>query len=89
MQHFSLIPSNYIFVFLCLLSFSVAFYVHGSLHRDSVSIIVQRDATMYSFIMFLQTPLHVLDDTLIHCQEHTQTVITTSGTGQTIFATIR
>jgi len=30
------------------------FYVHGSLHRESVSMIVQQDATMYvySFIIF-------------------------------------
>ena len=43
--------------------------------------------TIYSFIIFLQTALHVSDDTLIHYQEHTQTVITTSGTGRTVFAT--
>ena len=53
-----------------------------------VSIIVQRDATIYSFIIFLQTALYVLDDTLIHHQEHPQTVITTSGTGRTVFATV-
>ena len=55
----------------------------------AVSIIVQRDATIYTFIIFLQTPLHVSDDTLIHHQEHTQTVIATSGTGRTVFATVR
>ena len=49
-------------------------------NRYFVSIIVQRDATIYSFIIFLQTVLHVSDDTLIHHQEHTQSVITTSGT---------
>jgi shikimate kinase len=54
-----------------------------------MSIIVQQDATIYSFIIFLQTALHVSDTTLIHQQEHTQTVITTSGTGPTVFATIR
>ena len=59
------------------------------MHRESVSIIVQQDATIYSFIIFLRTALHVSDDTLIHHQEHTQTVITTSGTVQTIFATVR
>ena len=41
------------------------------------------------FILFLQTALHVSDYTLIHHQEHTQTVITTSGTGRTVFATVR
>ena len=57
------------------------------MHCESVSIIVQQDATMYSFFKFLQTALHISDDTLIHHQEHTQTVITTTGTGRTIFAT--
>ena len=57
------------------------------MHCESVSIIVQQDVTIYSFIIFLQTALHVSDDTLIHHQEHTQNVIATSGTGQTIFAT--
>ena len=41
-------------------------YVHGSVQRESMSIIVQRDATLYSFIVFLQTALHVSDGTLIH-----------------------
>ena len=40
-------------------------------------------------LYFLQTALHVSDDTLIHQQEHIQTVITTSGTGRTVFATVR
>ena len=47
-----------------------------------MSIIVRRNATIYSFVIFLQTALHVSDDTLIHHQEHIQTVITTSGTGR-------
>jgi len=59
------------------------------MHRESLSITVQQDMTIYSFlIIFLQTALHVLDDNLIHHQEHTQAVIT-SGTGQTVFATVR
>ena len=61
------------------------FYVHGSKHCESMSVIVQQDVTIYRFIIFLQTALHVSGDTLIHHQEHTQTVIT-SGTGQTVFA---
>jgi len=61
----------------------VELYVHGSVHCESVSIIV-RDATIYSFIKFLQTAQHVSDDTLIHYQEHPQNVIT-SGTHRTIF----
>ena len=42
-----------------------------------------------AFIIFLQTALHVSDDTLIQRQEHIQTVVTTSGTGRTVFATVR
>ena len=61
----------------CFPSFRLAlpcrgFYVHGSVHRESMSVIVQRDATIYSLIIFLQTALHVSDDVLIHHQEHTQ-----------------
>ena len=48
--------------------------------------IIVRDATLCSFIIFLQTALHVSDDTVVHHQEHT--VITTSGTGRTVFATV-
>jgi len=58
-------------------------------HRESMSKIVQRDATIYSFIIFLQTALHVSGDTLIHHQEHIQTLITAYGTGRTVFATVR
>ena len=74
---------------LQLLTWRVTFYVHGSVHRESVSIIVQRDATIYSFIIFLQTALHVSDASLTHHQEHVQTVITASGTVRTVFATVR
>ena len=35
-------------------------------------------------VYFLQIALRVSDDTLIHHQEHIQTVITTSGTGRTV-----
>ena len=41
------------------------------------------------FLYFLQTAVHVWDDNLIHHQEHIQTVITTSGTSRTVFATVR
>ena len=45
---------------------------------------------LYTVLLyFLQTAVHVSDDTLIHHQERIQTVITTSGTGRTVFATIR
>ena len=40
-------------------------------------------------LYFLRTAPHVSDDTLIHHQEHIQRVITTSGTGRTVFATVR
>ena len=59
------------------------------MHRESVSIIVQQDATVYHFIVFLQTALLVSSDTFTHHQEHTQTAITASGTGRTVFATSR
>ena len=54
-----------------------------------MSIIVQQDATIYSFIIFLQTALHVSGHNLIHHQEHIQNVITASGTGRTVFSTVR
>ena len=50
----------------------------------AVSLNVQQDATVYGFIILLQTALHVSGDTLIHHQEHRQTVITTSGIGRTV-----
>ena len=44
---------------------------------------------LYAVLLyFLQTVLHVSDDTLIHHQERIQTVITTSGTGRTVFSTV-
>ena len=53
-----------------------------------MSITVQQDATICTFIIFLQTSLHISDDTLVHNQEHMQTVITASGNGRTIIATV-
>ena len=45
---------------------------------------------LYTVLLyFLQTAPHVSDDTLIRHQEHIQTVITTSGAGRTVFATVR
>ena len=45
---------------------------------------------LYTVLLyFLQTALHASDDTLTHHQEHIQTLITTSGTGRTVFATFR
>jgi hypothetical protein len=46
-------------------------YVHGSMHPESISIIVQQDATLYSFYS-LQTSLYVSGDTFTHRQEHEQ-----------------
>ena len=44
---------------------------------------------LYTILLyFLQTALHVSDDNLIYHQEHIQTLITTSGTGRTVFATV-
>jgi hypothetical protein len=47
------------------------FYVHESLHRESVSIIVQQDATIYSLLYFckLLAP-HVSGGNSTHHQEH-------------------
>ena len=39
-------------------------------------------------LYFLYTVLRVSDDILIRHQEHTQTLITTSGTGRIVFATV-
>ena len=45
---------------------------------------------LYTVLLYyLQTALHVSGDTLIYHQEHIQTLITTSGTGRTVFATVR
>jgi len=45
---------------------------------------------LYTVLLyFLQTALHVSDDTLIRHQEHILSVITPSGTGRTVFATVR
>ena len=73
----------------CPIHHYISFYVHGSVHQEPMSIIVQQDATIYSIIIFLQIALCVSNDNLIHHQEHIQTVITTSGTSRTVFATWR
>jgi len=45
---------------------------------------------LYTVLLYiLQTAVHVSDDTLTHHQEHFHTVITTSGTGRTVFPTVR
>jgi len=75
--------------YICQVNSFHIFCVHGSMHRESMSIIVERDATIHSFIIFLQTAPHVSDDTLIHHQGLIQTVISTSGTGRIVFATVR
>jgi hypothetical protein len=47
---------------------SPEFYVHGSVHRESISITVQQDATLYGFYS-LRTALHVSGDIFTHHQE--------------------
>jgi len=42
----------------------------GDQPGTAVSIIVQQDATIYGFIIFLQTVLHISGDTFTHHQEH-------------------
>jgi hypothetical protein len=56
--------------------------VHGSVHRESVSIIVQHDASMYSLLYFckLLYMFRVITPPIIRS---TITVITAFGTGQT------
>ena len=47
----------------------IEFYVHGSVHRNSVPISVQQDATIHS-LFYLQTALHVSGVFSTHHQEH-------------------
>ena len=59
----------------------------------SVLVVAQSSSEIPEGLMnnpvFLQTAVHVSDDNLIHHQEHTQTVITTSGTGRKILPIFR
>ena len=48
----------------------MVFYVHGSVHRESMSIIVQQDATIYSLLYSCKTYLHISGGTSTHHQEH-------------------
>jgi DNA topoisomerase VI subunit A len=58
-------------------------YVHGSVHRESMSIIAQQDATMYSLLHFCKLlALHVSGGNSTNHQENI-TVITASGCVQT------
>ena len=66
---------------------SLALQIAQPVINMSMSTTVQQLYTV--LLYFLQTALHVSDDTLIHHQEHTQTVITTTSTGRTVFATFR
>ena len=63
------------------------FYVYGSVHRWSIWIIVQRDATQSSLFITLQ-----VHSTCFGCQPHPswvhKTVTTASGTGRT-FCVVR
>ena len=51
---------------LCIITLS-SFYVHGSVHRESVSTTVQQDATIF---ILLRTALHVSGDNFTHHQEN-------------------
>jgi hypothetical protein len=48
--------------------FKQCFYIHGSVHRESMSVIIQQDAILYSFYS-LQTALHASGDIFTHHQE--------------------
>ena len=70
-------------------SYITVFYVHGSIHRESVSITVQQDATIRGFIIFSAD-----NSTCFGCYPHPSSgahsnVITSSGTGRSVFATVR
>jgi len=67
---------------------SVVFYVHVSVHRESMSIIVQQNATIYSLLYFYK--LLYIFGCLLHPSSGAHiTVITAYGTGQTISAPFR
>jgi hypothetical protein len=74
MSRFFIVAGSVIYIF---------FFVHGSVHRESVSIIVQQDATLYSFYS-LQTALRVSGNTFTHHQERELTVFTASGTDRNV-----
>jgi len=47
------------------------FDVYGSVHRNSILIYIQQDATLHS-LFYLETALHVSGGTITHHQEHKQ-----------------
>jgi len=57
---------------VCVSSFIFyVFYVHGSMHRESMSITVQQDATIYSLLYLCKLlALHVSGGNSTHHQEH-------------------
>ena len=80
----SFFPFNYFF----FLPIGDEFYVHGSVHRDSLSIIVQQDATIYSLLYICNRS--TCFGWYLHPSSRAHiTVVTASGTGQTVSATFR
>jgi hypothetical protein len=51
------------------ITFCTCIMFRGSVHRESMSIIFQKDTTKYSFYS-LQTAVHVSGDSCTHHQEH-------------------
>jgi len=49
------------------------FYVHDSVHRGSILITVQRDATQAVYLLFCEFTLHVWVVNHAHYQENTKT----------------
>jgi hypothetical protein len=47
------------------------FNVHGSVHRNTIPIYIQQDATLHS-LFYLETALHVSSGTITHHQERKQ-----------------
>ena len=66
---------------------SAVWYKSTNFLKDSVNKCPTKCDYIQS-VIFLQTALHVSGDTFTHHQEHIQTVITTSGIGRTVFATV-
>ena len=64
------------------------FNVHGSVHRNNILTYIQQDATLHT-LFYLQTALHVSDDTTNRHQERIQLYLQASGICQTVIVICR
>jgi hypothetical protein len=78
---FNIVPTFIIYIIF-------EFHVHGSVHRKSLSIFVQQDATVHS-LLYLCKLLYMFRVVTPPIIRSTYTVITAPGTGQTVSATLR